>query len=89
MKPQTQGHVSGNTTYQKEDIKPDSLLEKNPRSPSRYQDGDKVTYSEKEALKQLTEASSWTQFSGIEEHDHMELIDYIDGLFTTPQSIPD
>ncbi|MBW0525544.1 hypothetical protein O181_065259 [Austropuccinia psidii MF-1] len=32
MKPQTQGHVSGNTPYHQEDIKPDSLLEKKSRS---------------------------------------------------------
>ncbi|MBW0551614.1 hypothetical protein O181_091329 [Austropuccinia psidii MF-1] len=48
-----------------------------------------MTYSEKEALKQLPEASSWPTFSGIGEYDHMELIDYIDGLFTDVLSIPD
>ncbi|MBW0580103.1 hypothetical protein O181_119818 [Austropuccinia psidii MF-1] len=63
MKPQTQGHVSGNTPYNQEDIKPDSLLEKKPRSQSKYQDGEKMTNSEKEALKQLPEASSWPKFS--------------------------
>ncbi|MBW0555542.1 hypothetical protein O181_095257 [Austropuccinia psidii MF-1] len=36
MKPQTQGNVSGNTPYHLEDIKPDSLLEKKPRSQSQY-----------------------------------------------------
>ncbi|MBW0480902.1 hypothetical protein O181_020617 [Austropuccinia psidii MF-1] len=65
MKSQTQGHVSGNTQYHKEEIKPDALLEKKQRSPSQYQDGDKMTYSGKEALKQLPEASHWPQFSGI------------------------
>ncbi|MBW0514485.1 hypothetical protein O181_054200 [Austropuccinia psidii MF-1] len=89
MKPQTQGHVSGNNQYHQEEIKPDSLFEKKPRSQSKYQDGDKMTYSEKEALKQLPEASSWPTFSGIKEYDHMELIDYIDGLFTDVPSIPD
>ncbi|MBW0547555.1 hypothetical protein O181_087270 [Austropuccinia psidii MF-1] len=89
IKPQTQGHVSGNTPYHQEDIKPDSLLEKKPRSQSQYQDGDKMTYSEKDALKQLPEASSWPTFSGIGEYDHMELINYIDGLFTDVSSIPD
>ncbi|MBW0564668.1 hypothetical protein O181_104383 [Austropuccinia psidii MF-1] len=89
MKPQTQGHVSGSTPYHQEDIKPDALLEKKPRSQSQYQDGDKMTYSEKEALKQLPEALSWPKFSGIGEYDHMELIDYIDGLFTDLPSIPD
>ncbi|MBW0496621.1 hypothetical protein O181_036336 [Austropuccinia psidii MF-1] len=48
-----------------------------------------MTYSEKEALKQPPEASSWPRFSGIGEYDHMELIDYIDGLFTYVPSIPD
>ncbi|MBW0524818.1 hypothetical protein O181_064533 [Austropuccinia psidii MF-1] len=89
MKPQTKGHVSGNTPYHQEHIKPNSLLEKKPRSQSKYQDGDKITYSEKEALKQLPEASSWPKLYGIGEYDHMELIDYIDGPFTDVPSIPD
>ncbi|MBW0485368.1 hypothetical protein O181_025083, partial [Austropuccinia psidii MF-1] len=89
MKLQTQGHVSGNTPYHQEEIKPDDLLEKKPGSQSQYQDGDKMTYSEKEALKQLPEASSWPKFSGIGEYDHMELIDYIDGFFPDVPSIPD
>ncbi|MBW0483402.1 hypothetical protein O181_023117 [Austropuccinia psidii MF-1] len=46
-------------------------------------------FSEKEALKQLPEASSWPQFSGTGEYDHMELIDYIDGLFIHVPRIPD
>ncbi|MBW0566422.1 hypothetical protein O181_106137 [Austropuccinia psidii MF-1] len=54
------------------------------RSPSQSQDGDGMVYSEKEALKQLPEASSWPKFSGTGECDHMELIDYID-----VPSIPD
>ncbi|MBW0565702.1 hypothetical protein O181_105417 [Austropuccinia psidii MF-1] len=89
MKPQTQGHVSGNTPYQEEDIKQDALLEKKPRYQSQYQDGDKMTSSEKEALKQLPEASSWPKFSGIGESDHMELIDYIDGLLNDVPRIKD
>ncbi|MBW0496879.1 hypothetical protein O181_036594 [Austropuccinia psidii MF-1] len=48
-----------------------------------------MSYTEKEALKQLLEASSWPKFSGPGEYDHMELIDYIDGLFTDVPSIPD
>ncbi|MBW0541789.1 hypothetical protein O181_081504 [Austropuccinia psidii MF-1] len=89
MKPQTQGHVSGNTPYHQEDIKPDALLEKKPRVQSKHQDGYKMTYSEKEALKQLLEASSWPKSSGIGEYDHMEIIDYIDRLFSDVPSIPD
>ncbi|MBW0522740.1 hypothetical protein O181_062455 [Austropuccinia psidii MF-1] len=89
MKPQTQGHVSVNTPYHQEDIKPDALLEKNPRSPSQYQHGDKMTYSKKEALKQLPEASSCPQFTGIGESDHMELIYYTNGLFIDVTSIQD
>ncbi|MBW0469260.1 hypothetical protein O181_008975 [Austropuccinia psidii MF-1] len=89
MKPKTQGHVSGNTPYHQEDIKQDAFFEKKPISESQYQDGDNMTYSEKEASKQLPEASSWPKFSGIGEYDHMELIDYIDGLFTDVPSIPD
>ncbi|MBW0493122.1 hypothetical protein O181_032837 [Austropuccinia psidii MF-1] len=37
----------------------------------------------------LPEASSWPKFSGAGEYDHMELIDYIDGLFIDVPSIPD
>ncbi|MBW0579840.1 hypothetical protein O181_119555 [Austropuccinia psidii MF-1] len=57
--------------------------------PSQYQDGDGMSYSEKEALKQLHEASSLPKFSGSRKYDHMELIDYIDGLFIDVPSIPD
>ncbi|MBW0537425.1 hypothetical protein O181_077140 [Austropuccinia psidii MF-1] len=48
-----------------------------------------MSYSEKEALKQLPEASSWPTFSGTGEYDHMKLIDYIDGIFIDVPSIPD
>ncbi|MBW0488705.1 hypothetical protein O181_028420 [Austropuccinia psidii MF-1] len=48
-----------------------------------------MSYSEKEALKQLPEASSWPKFSGPGEYDHMELIGYLDGLFIDVPSIPD
>ncbi|MBW0496923.1 hypothetical protein O181_036638 [Austropuccinia psidii MF-1] len=50
MKPQPEGHVLENP-YQQEDIKPDALLVNKERSPSQYQDGDNMSYSEKEALK--------------------------------------
>ncbi|MBW0581280.1 hypothetical protein O181_120995 [Austropuccinia psidii MF-1] len=88
MKPQPQGHVMNNP-YHQDDIKPDAMLMNKARSPSQYQDGDNMSYSEKEALKQLPEASSWPKFSGTGEYDHMELIDYIDGLFIDVPSIPD
>ncbi|MBW0536354.1 hypothetical protein O181_076069 [Austropuccinia psidii MF-1] len=48
-----------------------------------------MSYSEKEALKQLPEAFSWPKFSGTGEYDHIELIDYMDGLFIDVPSIPD
>ncbi|MBW0477697.1 hypothetical protein O181_017412 [Austropuccinia psidii MF-1] len=60
IKPQPQGHALDNL-YQ-EDIKPDVLLYNKPRSSSKYQDRDNMTYSEMEALKQLTEASNWPNF---------------------------
>ncbi|MBW0544135.1 hypothetical protein O181_083850, partial [Austropuccinia psidii MF-1] len=88
MKPQPQGHVMDNP-YHQEEIKPDSMLVNKERSPSKYQDGDKLSYSEKEALKQLPEASSWPKFAGVGEYDHMELIDYVDGLFIYLPSKPD
>ncbi|MBW0533427.1 hypothetical protein O181_073142 [Austropuccinia psidii MF-1] len=77
MKPQPQGHVMDNP-YHQEDIKPDAFLEKKATSPSQYQDGDNMYYLDKEALKQLPEASSWPKFSVMGEYDHMELINYID-----------
>ncbi|MBW0481073.1 hypothetical protein O181_020788 [Austropuccinia psidii MF-1] len=86
MKPQPQGHALENP-YQ-EDIKPDVLLDKKPISPSKYQDGHKMTYSDKEALKQLPEASSWPTFSLVGEYDHMELIHYIYGLLIDVPRIP-
>ncbi|MBW0583267.1 hypothetical protein O181_122982 [Austropuccinia psidii MF-1] len=82
LKPQPQGQAMENP-YQ-----PDAMLMNKARSPSKYQDGDGISYSEKEALKQLPEASSWPEFSGTGEYDHMELIDYIDGLFIDVPSIP-
>ncbi|MBW0476949.1 hypothetical protein O181_016664 [Austropuccinia psidii MF-1] len=88
MKPQPQGHVMDNPYYQ-DDIKPDAMLLNNARSPSQYQDGDNMSYSEKEALKQLPEASSWLNLSGTGEYYHMELIDYIYGLFIDLLSIQD
>ncbi|MBW0500051.1 hypothetical protein O181_039766 [Austropuccinia psidii MF-1] len=42
-----------------------------------------------EELKQLLEASSWPDFSGVGEYDHMELIDYTDGLLIDVPRIPD
>ncbi|MBW0571343.1 hypothetical protein O181_111058 [Austropuccinia psidii MF-1] len=83
LKPQPQGQVM-DIPYQ-----PDAMLMNKARSSSQYQDGDGMSYSEKEALKQLPEASSWPKFSGSGEYDHMELIDYIDGLFIDVPSIPD
>ncbi|MBW0566551.1 hypothetical protein O181_106266 [Austropuccinia psidii MF-1] len=70
LKPQPQGHVIDNPNHQ-EDIKPDAMLVNKTRFPSQYQDGDNMSYSEKEALKQLPEASSWPKFSGTGEYDHM------------------
>ncbi|MBW0489212.1 hypothetical protein O181_028927 [Austropuccinia psidii MF-1] len=88
MKPQQKGHVLDNA-YHQEDIKPDSLLDNKARSASQYQDADNMYYSEREALNHLPEASSWPKFSGTGEYDHMELIDYIDGLLIDVPSIPD
>ncbi|MBW0506341.1 hypothetical protein O181_046056 [Austropuccinia psidii MF-1] len=88
MKPQPQGH-SLDDPYHQEDIKPDSSLGNKARSPSQYQDGGSMSSSEKEALKELPKASSWPKFPGIGEYDHMELIDYIDGLFIDVPNIPD
>ncbi|MBW0558223.1 hypothetical protein O181_097938 [Austropuccinia psidii MF-1] len=88
MKHQPEGHALENQ-YHQEDIKPDALLVNKERSPSQYQYGDNMSYSEKEALKNLPEALSWPKFSGTGEYDHIQLIDYIDGLFIDVPSIPD
>ncbi|MBW0590531.1 hypothetical protein O181_130246 [Austropuccinia psidii MF-1] len=88
MKPQPQGHVMDNP-YHQDEIKPDAMLMNKARWPSQYQDGDNMSYSGKEAFKQLPEASSWPKFSGTGKYDHMKLIDYIDGLFIDVPSIPD
>ncbi|MBW0498934.1 hypothetical protein O181_038649 [Austropuccinia psidii MF-1] len=87
MKPQPQFHSLDNP-YQ-EDSKKDVLFYNNPGFPLQYQDGDNMTYSEKEALKQLPEASSYLKFSSVGEYDHTELIDYIYGLFIDVPSIAD
>ncbi|MBW0586892.1 hypothetical protein O181_126607 [Austropuccinia psidii MF-1] len=88
MKTQPQGHVMDNP-YNQEDIKPHVTLENKERSPSQYQDGENMSYSEKEASKQLPEVSSWAKFSCTRVYAHMELIDYIDGLLIDVPSIPD
>ncbi|MBW0471231.1 hypothetical protein O181_010946 [Austropuccinia psidii MF-1] len=72
-----------------EDIKPDAILMNKERSPSQYQDEVNMSYSEQEALKQFPEASSWPKFSETGEYDHVELIDYIHGVFIDVPSIPD
>ncbi|MBW0493558.1 hypothetical protein O181_033273 [Austropuccinia psidii MF-1] len=88
MNLQPQGHFMDNP-YPQDDIKPDAMLMNKGRSPSQYQARDDMSYSKKEALKQLPEGSSWPKFSVTGEYDHMELIDYIDGLFIDVPSIPD
>ncbi|MBW0578617.1 hypothetical protein O181_118332, partial [Austropuccinia psidii MF-1] len=82
IKPQPEGHALENP-YHQEDIKPDALLVNKARSPSKDHEGDKMYYSEKEALKQLPEASCWPKFSGTGEYNH------INGLFIDVPSIPD
>ncbi|MBW0495784.1 hypothetical protein O181_035499 [Austropuccinia psidii MF-1] len=89
INPQSQGHFFGNIPHHQEAIKPDSQMEGNPGSPSNYQDGYNMTYFKKEALKNLSEATSLLEFSGVGEYAHMDLIDYIYGLFIDGPSIPD
>ncbi|MBW0570557.1 hypothetical protein O181_110272 [Austropuccinia psidii MF-1] len=73
MKPQPQGHVMNNP-YHQDDIKPHAMLMNKARSPSQYQDGDNKSYSEREALKHLPEASSWPKFPRTGEYDDIKLI---------------
>ncbi|MBW0548115.1 hypothetical protein O181_087830 [Austropuccinia psidii MF-1] len=75
--------------YPQADITPDAMLMNKERSPSQYQDGYNMSYSQKKALKQLPEASHWPKLSGTGEYDHMELVDYIDGLFIDVPTIQD
>ncbi|MBW0545739.1 hypothetical protein O181_085454 [Austropuccinia psidii MF-1] len=88
IKPQPQGNVMDNP-YHPDDIKPAAMLVKNARSPSQYQDGYNMSHSEKEALRQLPEASIWPKLCGTGEYNHMELTDYIDGLFIDVPRIKD
>ncbi|MBW0591298.1 hypothetical protein O181_131013 [Austropuccinia psidii MF-1] len=88
MKPQPQGQVMNNP-YHQDDIKPDVRLMNKARSPSQYQDGDNTSYSQKEVLKKLPEASNWPISYGTGEYDHMELMDHIDGLFIDVPRIQD
>ncbi|MBW0493873.1 hypothetical protein O181_033588 [Austropuccinia psidii MF-1] len=88
LKPQPQGHVMDDA-YHQEDIKSDAMLLNKARSPSQYEYADHMSYSEKEALKHLPEASSWLKFSATREYDHMELNYYIYGLFINVPSTPD
>ncbi|MBW0507366.1 hypothetical protein O181_047081 [Austropuccinia psidii MF-1] len=80
--------VFGEQHHSKRD-RDDPMFVNKESSPSQYQDGDNMCYSEKEALKQLPEASSWPKFSGTGEYDHMKLINYIYGLFIDVTRIPD
>ncbi|MBW0485260.1 hypothetical protein O181_024975 [Austropuccinia psidii MF-1] len=61
----------------------------NQRSSSQYPYGYNMTLSEKEALKQLPEATSLPELSGVGGYNHKELIDYIYGLLIDVPSIPD
>ncbi|MBW0472650.1 hypothetical protein O181_012365 [Austropuccinia psidii MF-1] len=88
MKPQLQGHVMDNQYYQ-EDIIPDAMLMNKSRFTSQYQDGDNMSYSENDTLKQAPEASSWPKLYVTGEYDQMKLIDYIDEIFIDVPSISD
>ncbi|MBW0497953.1 hypothetical protein O181_037668 [Austropuccinia psidii MF-1] len=78
MKPQNQDQVFRNNPHSQEDIKKDFPMASKQTSPSQYQYGDNITYSEKETLKKLPEATSWPNLSGVVEYVHMELIYHID-----------
>ncbi|MBW0508716.1 hypothetical protein O181_048431 [Austropuccinia psidii MF-1] len=88
MRPQPQPHALDGPHHQ-EDIKPDSSLGNKERYTSQNQVGDNMSYSEKEALKNLPEATRWPKFSGTGGYENTELIAYIDGLFIEVPSIPD
>ncbi|MBW0530312.1 hypothetical protein O181_070027 [Austropuccinia psidii MF-1] len=77
MNPQPKGHVM-DIPYHQDIINPDAMLMNKARSPSQYQYGDNTSFSEKDTLKQLPEASILPKFSGTGEYYHMELINYVD-----------
>ncbi|MBW0469945.1 hypothetical protein O181_009660 [Austropuccinia psidii MF-1] len=81
MKPKIEGHVFRNNPQLQEDSKPEAPMECKQKSPPQYHNEDNMTYSEKDTLKKLPEATRWQNLSGIGEYDHMELIYYINGLF--------
>ncbi|MBW0574163.1 hypothetical protein O181_113878 [Austropuccinia psidii MF-1] len=54
-----------------------------------YQDGKNLSYSQKQELKKLPEVVIWPKFSGVEEYDHEEVINRIDGKFVDFSKIPD
>ncbi|MBW0499079.1 hypothetical protein O181_038794 [Austropuccinia psidii MF-1] len=89
MKPQSQDHGFGNNPHLQEDIKPDAPVEIKHRSSSQYKDRYNMTSSDVESLKQLPEATCWSNLSDVGEYDNMELVDYIDGLFIDLQDITD
>ncbi|MBW0474201.1 hypothetical protein O181_013916 [Austropuccinia psidii MF-1] len=88
MKPQPQGHVMDNP-YHQEDSKPDAFFGEEGKISISIPGWGNMSYSSKEAFKQLPEASSWPKFSETGEYDHRELIDYISGGFIDLPSIPD
>ncbi|MBW0532385.1 hypothetical protein O181_072100 [Austropuccinia psidii MF-1] len=59
------------------------------RSRSIYQNGERLSSSEKQELKQSSEVVYWKRFSGVGEYDHMDIIDYIHLLFVYVHNIPD
>ncbi|MBW0462889.1 hypothetical protein O181_002604 [Austropuccinia psidii MF-1] len=67
------------------------ILESSPavQTLRREDNQDNMTHSEKEGLKKLPEATGSPKFCGVGEYDHMELINYIDGLFIDDPTIPD
>ncbi|MBW0488866.1 hypothetical protein O181_028581 [Austropuccinia psidii MF-1] len=65
------------------------MLVNKPTSTSQYQDGDNMSYYEKEDLKQLPQASNCPKSSGKGGYDHMGLIKFIDGLLIDVPRIPD
>ncbi|MBW0493617.1 hypothetical protein O181_033332 [Austropuccinia psidii MF-1] len=73
MYPQKQENSLDNipTLFKQEDIKQSSQLDSMKRPPLPYQYWDNMTYSEKEALKQLPEAKVRPEFSVVGEYNHM------------------
>ncbi|MBW0515243.1 hypothetical protein O181_054958 [Austropuccinia psidii MF-1] len=68
------------TKLKKEETKQNAQLESRKRELSKCKDGDYMSYSEEDILKQFQYATVWTKLSSLGVYDYMELIYYINRI---------